>query len=67
MNENLVNLLKMIVEIIQNQGTRIEALEREEVVETADDASLIEAANNLLTQLQQTSEPVWQAVPSDEM
>jgi hypothetical protein len=66
MNENLVNLLKMIVEIIQNQGTRLEALEREEVVETADDASLIEA-NNLLTQLQQTSEPVWQAVPSDEM
>jgi hypothetical protein len=66
MSENLVNLLKMIVEIIQSQGTRIEALEREEVVETADDASLIEAANNLLTQLQ-TSESVWQAVPSDEM
>jgi hypothetical protein len=66
MSENLVNLLKMIVEILQSQGTRIEALEREEVVETADDASLIEAANNLLTQLQ-TSESVWQAVPSDEM
>jgi|GEM_PF-3529960 hypothetical protein len=66
MNETLVNLLKIIVEIIQSQGTRIEALEREEFVENADDASLIEAANNLLTQLQ-TSESVWQAVPSDEM
>jgi hypothetical protein len=66
MNETLVNLLKMIVEIIQSQSTRIEALEREEFVENADDASLLEAANNLLTQLQ-ASESISQAVPSDQM
>jgi hypothetical protein len=66
MSENLANLLKMIVEILQSHGTRIEALEREEFVENADDASLIEAANALLTRLQ-TSESISQAVPSDQM
>jgi len=67
MSENLVNLLKMIVEIIQSHGIRIEALEREEFVENADDASLIEAANALLIQLQPTSGFSSPAVPSDQM
>jgi len=66
MSKNLANLLKMILEILQSHGTRIEVLEREEFVEKADDANLIEAANALLTRLQ-TFESISQAVPSDQM
>ena len=65
MSENLANLLRMIVEIVQNHGTRIEALEREEFVENGDDASLIEEVQALLGRLQapESAEPV----PSDQM
>jgi hypothetical protein len=66
MSENLANLLRMIFEIVQNHGTRIAALEREEFVENADDASLIETANTLLAQLQ-TPASISQVVPSDQM
>ena len=65
MSENLANLLKMIVEIMQNHGTRIEALEREEFHDNSDDASLMEEVTSLLAQLQtpESAEPV----PSDQM
>jgi hypothetical protein len=65
MSKDLANLLKMIVEIVQNHGTRIEVLEREEFHENADDASLMEEVTSLLAQLQtpESAEPV----PSDQM
>jgi formate dehydrogenase maturation protein FdhE len=66
MNENLANLLTSLVEIVQNHSTRIAALEREEFVENADDASLTETANALLAQLQ-TPASISQVVPSDQM
>jgi hypothetical protein len=65
MSENLANLLRIIVEIVQNHGDRLEALEREEFIENTDDASLMEEVNSLLTKLQnpESAEPV----PSDQM
>jgi hypothetical protein len=65
MNENLANLLRMIVELVQNHGTRIEALEKEEFHENTDDASLMEEVTSLLAKLQipESAEPV----PSDQM
>jgi hypothetical protein len=65
MNENLAQLLRMIVEVVQNHSTRIEALEKEELSEDGDDASLMEEVTALLAQLQtpQSAEPV----PSDQM
>ncbi len=66
MNENLGKVLKLIVEVLQSQSTRIAALEREEFVENADDASLIETANTLLAQLQAPAS-ISQVVPSDQV
>jgi hypothetical protein len=65
MSENLAKLLRMIVEVVQNHSTRIEALEKEELSEDGDDASLMEEVTSLLAQLQtpQSAEPV----PSDQM
>jgi hypothetical protein len=65
MNENLANLLKMIVEIVQNHGDRIKLLEKGEFAEDSDDASLMEELTSLLAQLQipKSAEPV----PSDQM
>jgi hypothetical protein len=65
MNENLANLLKMIVEIVQNHGDRIKLLEEGESAEDSDDASLMEELTSLLAQLQipKSAEPV----PSDQM
>jgi hypothetical protein len=65
MNEKLANLLKMIVEIVQNHSIRIESLEREESNEDGDDATLMEEVTFLLAQLQipESAEPV----PSDQM
>lgn len=65
MNENLANLLRVLVEVIQNHGTRIESLEREELNEDGDDASLMGEVTSLLAKLQtpQSAEPV----PSDQM
>jgi hypothetical protein len=65
MNETLANLLKMIVEIIQNHGDRIKLLEEGESAEDSDDASLMEAVTSLLAKLQvpESAEPV----PSDQM
>jgi hypothetical protein len=61
----LADLLKTIVGIVQNYGSRIKALEREEFSEDTDDASLMEEVTSLLAQLQtpELSEPV----PSDQM
>ena len=64
--ENLANLLSTIVELLKSYGTRIGALEEEELEEDADDANLIEAADALLAQLQ-TPESISQIVPSDQM
>jgi len=64
MSENLANLLRMIVEIVQNHGDRIEALEREEFHENTDDASLMEEVTSLLAKLQN---PESETVPSDQM
>jgi hypothetical protein len=66
MSENLANLLSTIVELLKSHGTRIGALEEEELEEDADDANLIEAADALLAQLQ-TPESISQIVPSDQM
>lgn len=65
MSENLANLLRMIVEVMQNHSTRIEALEKEELNEDGDDANLMEEVTFLLDKLQtpQSAEPV----PSDQM
>lgn len=65
MSENLANLLRMIVEIVQNHGDRIKSLEEGESAEDSDDASLMEEVTALLAQLQtpQSGEPV----PSDQM
>jgi hypothetical protein len=65
MSENLANLLRMIVENLQNQGDRIKLLEEGESAEDSDDASLMEELTSLLAQLQipESAEPV----PSDQM
>jgi hypothetical protein len=65
MSENLANLLRMMVEIVQNHGDRIKLLEEGESAEDSDDASLMEEVNSLLAQLQnpESAEPV----PSDQM
>jgi hypothetical protein len=63
MSENLTNLLGTIVELLKSHGSRIEALEEEELEDNADEASLMESADALLAQLQTPS----QVVPSDQM
>jgi len=65
MNENLANLLKVIVEIVQNHGDRIKVLEEGESAEDSDDASLMGELTSLLAQVQipKSAEPV----PSDQM
>jgi len=45
MSENLVNLLKTIVEIIQNHSERLTLLEQGESAEDSDDATLMEEVN----------------------
>jgi hypothetical protein len=65
MTETLANLLKMVVEIVQNHSERLTALEESESVEDSDDASLMEEVTSLLAQLQipQSAE----SVPSDQL
>ncbi len=60
MSENLANLLRMIVEVVQNHSVRIEALEKEELNEDGDDANLMEEVTFLLDKLQtpQSAEPI---------
>jgi hypothetical protein len=65
MSENLANLLRMIVEIVQNHGDRIKLLEEGESAEDSDDASLMEEVTSLLAQLQNPE--LWETVPSDQM
>ena len=68
MSENLANLLKMMVEIVQNHGDRIKLLEEGESAEDTDDASLMEEVTSLLAKLQ-TPESGFatESVPSDQM
>jgi hypothetical protein len=68
MNENLANLLKMIVEIVQNHGDRIKVLEEGEDTENSDEADLMEEVTSLLAKLQ-TPESGFatESVPSDQM
>ena len=61
MNENLANLLKMIVEIVQNHSERLKTLEEDESTEDSEDAALMEEATALLAELTPAS------VPSDQM
>jgi hypothetical protein len=61
MNENLANLLKMIVEIVQNHSDRLKTLEESESAEDSDDASLMEEVSALLAELTPAS------VPSEQM
>lgn len=65
MNENLANLLKMVVAIVQNHSERLTALEEGESAEDSDDANLMEQVTSLLAQLQisESAEPV----PSDQV
>lgn len=65
MSENLANLLRMIVEIVQNHGDRIKLLEEGESAEDSDDADLMEELTSLLAKLQipASAEPF----PSDQM
>jgi len=67
MSENLENLLKVIVEIVQNHGVRIKLLEEGELEEDSDDASLMEAATSLLAKLQTPESGFATDVPSDQM
>jgi hypothetical protein len=68
MNENLANLLKRVVEILQNHGDRLKLLEEGESAEDSDDASLMEEVTFLLAKLQ-TPESGFatESVPSDQM
>ena len=68
MSENLANLLKMIVEIVQNHGVRIKSLEDGDCEEYSDDAELTEKVTAILAQLQ-TSESGFATdlIPSDQM
>jgi phosphate uptake regulator len=52
MAENLANLLKTIVEIVQNHSERLTLLEQGESAEDSDDATLMEEVNALLVELQ---------------
>jgi hypothetical protein len=68
MNKNWASLLKMMVEIIQNHGDRIEALEREEFHENTGDANLMEEVTSLLAKLQTPESGfAMKSVPSDQM
>ena len=68
MTENLANLLKMIVELVQNHGDRLKTLEENESIEDSDDADLLEAATTLLAQLQTSQSGfVTDSVPSDQV
>jgi hypothetical protein len=64
MNENLANLLKMIVEIVQNHSDRLKLLEEGESAEDSDDATLMEEIGALLAELQP---PASASVPSDQI
>jgi hypothetical protein len=66
MSENLANLLKMIVEVVQNHGDRLKLLEQGEVEESSDDADLMEEVTSLLAKLQPES-GFATAVPSDQI
>lgn len=68
MSENLASLLRMIVEIVQNHGDRLKALEENESIEDSDDADLMESVTTLLAKLQ-TPESGFAtgAVPSDQV
>jgi hypothetical protein len=68
MSQNLANLLKMIVEIVQNHGDRIKVLEEGEDTENSDEADLMEEVTSLLASLQ-TPESGFalESVPSDQM
>jgi len=68
MSENLANLLRTIVEIVQNHGDRIKLLEEGEDTENSDEANLMEEVTSLLATLQ-TPEPGFatESVPSDQM
>jgi hypothetical protein len=65
MSENLANLLRTIVEIVQNHGDRIKLLEEGESAEDSDDASLMEEVTSLLAKLQNPE--LSETVPSDQM
>jgi hypothetical protein len=65
MNKTLAKLLSVMVEIVQNHGSRIESLEREEFHENADDASLMEELTSLLGELQ--TPELAESIPSDQM
>jgi len=68
MNKNWASLLKMMVEIIQNHGDRIEALEREEFHENTGDANLMEEVTSLLAKLQTPESGfAMKSAPSDQM
>jgi hypothetical protein len=62
MNENLANLLRRIVEIVQNHSDRLKTMEEGESAEDSDDASLMEEVSALLAELQAPA-----PVPSDQM
>jgi len=64
MTENLANLLRTIVEIVQNHSERLTLLEQGESAEDSDDATLMEEVNALLVQLQPEK---GFAPPSDQM
>jgi hypothetical protein len=64
MTENLINLLRMIVEIQQNHSERLTLLEQGEAAEDSDDATLMEEVNSLLAQLQPQK---GFTAPSDQM
>ena len=70
MSENLANLLKMIVELVQNHGDRIKTLEEGESTEDSDNENLMEEITLLLAKLQNPESGFAAgagSVPSDQM
>jgi hypothetical protein len=52
MTQNLANLLKTMVQTLQNHSERLTLLEQGESAEDSDDAALMEEVNALLVELQ---------------
>jgi hypothetical protein len=69
MSGNLANLLKILVDVVQNHGSRIRLLEEGESVEDTDDADLTEELTFLLAKLQtpESGFATESVVPSDQM
>ena len=69
MSENLANFLKILVDVVQNHGSRIRLLEEGESAEDTDDADLTQELTSLLAKVQilKSGFATESVVPSDQM